>query len=103
MLAKRVLKRLLPNNLRQAVRRYFVSHNVRQLFGPKRLRLSRNEAVVTCVVKNGEFYIESFIRHYSRMGFRHIFFLDNGSTDRTLSIAQQYPNVSVCASDLPID
>jgi Glycosyl transferase family 2 len=101
MLAK--LKSLLPAGVRRTARQYCVSHSVRYLNGPKRLSLSCNEAVVTCVVKNGGFYIESFIRHYSRMGFRHIFFLDNGSTDSTIAVAQQYPNVSVCASDLPID
>jgi hypothetical protein len=37
------------------------------------------------------------------MGFRHIFFLDNGSTDQTIPIAQRYANVSVCQSPLPID
>jgi hypothetical protein len=36
------------------------------------------------------------------MGFRHIFFLDNGSSDETLSTAKQYDNVSICQSTLPI-
>jgi hypothetical protein len=97
------LKTLLPAKLRRSIRQSFVSHSVTHISGPKRLLLVHNEAVVTCVVKNGEFYLENFIRHYLHMGFRHIFFLDNGSTDRTISIAQQYPNVSVCASHLSID
>jgi glycosyltransferase involved in cell wall biosynthesis len=101
MLAK--VKSLLPAGLRRAIRQQFVSYSATHVSGPKRLRLARNEAVVTCVVKNGEFYIESFIRHYLRMGFRHIFFLDNGSTDNTIAIAQQHPNVSICASSLPIE
>jgi hypothetical protein len=37
------------------------------------------------------------------MGFRHIFFLDNGSTDQTISIARRCSNVSVWHCDLPID
>jgi len=37
------------------------------------------------------------------MGFRHIFFLDNGSTDWTISIAQQHPNVSISSCHLPIE
>ena len=98
-----IVKRLLPRKLRRVMRERLVAHSVRLLSGPRHLRLSPNEAVVTCVVKNGEFYIESFIRHYLKMGFRHIFFLDNGSTDQTISIARQHPNVSVCASELPID
>jgi hypothetical protein len=37
------------------------------------------------------------------MGFRHIFLLDNGSTDNTVSVAKRYKNVSVCTSYLPIE
>lgn len=101
--AKRLLKILLSPKLRRKIRESIVSMRVTHLFGPKRIRLSGNEAVVTCVIKNGEFYIEPFIRHYSQMGFRHIFFLDNGSTDQTISIGEKYNNVSFCQSDLPID
>jgi glycosyltransferase involved in cell wall biosynthesis len=85
------------------LRGYVVAHSVRHLSGPRRLQLARDEAVVTCVVKNGEFYIENFIEHYSQMGFRHIFFLDNGSSDQTIAIAQRHANVSVCTSNLPIE
>src|SRR5580765_2053058 len=99
----RLIKRLLPHKLRRLVRERLVAHSVRHLSGPRRLQLSGNEAIVTCVVKNGEFYVESYIRHYAEMGFRHIFFLDNGSTDGTVSIAQQYPNVTILRTDLPIE
>jgi hypothetical protein len=102
MSAKSVLKALLPPKWRHAMRERVVSRSVTHLFGPRSIRLARHEAVVTCVVKNGEFYLDSFIRHYSRMGFRHIFILDNGSTDQTISIAKSHNNVSVCASSLPI-
>jgi len=101
--AKDLVKRLLPPRLRGAIREGIVARNVTQLYGPKRIRLNQNEAAVTCVVRNGEFYVEAFIKHYSEMGFRHIFFLDNGSTDDTISIAKKYNNVSVCVSTLPID
>lgn len=103
MSAKRLLKLLLPPKWRRMIREHIVSMKVTHLYGPKRIRLSRNEAVVTCLVKNGEFYIESFIRHYSQMGFRHIFFLDNGSSDQTISIAKRHKNVSVCQCNLPVD
>lgn len=101
--AKSLLKLLLPRKWRRTIREHFVPLTVTHICGPKRIRLSGNEAIVTCVVKNGEFYIESFITHYSRMGFRHIFLLDNGSTDQTVPIAKQHTNVSVCRSNLPID
>ena len=103
MSPRHVLKHLLPSRYRQQLRRYLVSRSVRHLSGPRQLALSRGEAVVTCVVKNGEFYVQNFIEHYSRMGFRHIFFLDNGSSDQTIPIAQRYQNVSICTSSLPIE
>jgi hypothetical protein len=103
MAMKRLLKLLMPPKWRRKVQEQLVSMNVTHLCGPKSIRLSRTEAVVTCVVRNGEFYIEPFIRHYSQMGFRHIFFLDNGSSDQTISIAKKHKNVSVCESALPID
>jgi hypothetical protein len=54
-------------------------------------------------VRNGEDYVDSFLQHYFQLGCRHIFFLDNGSTDNTIPIAQQHPNVTVYSSDLPIN
>jgi len=103
MSAKERLKNLLPPKWRQILRERLVSLSVRPVYGPTTVQLANNEAVVTCVVKNGEFYIEPFIRHYSQIGFRHIFFLDNGSSDQTVSIAKRHSNVSVCSSSLPIE
>ena len=103
MSAKHLVKNILPTRWRHRIREHLVPVSVTRISGPKTVPLSRRDAVVTCVVKNGEFYIKSFIEHYSRLGFRHIFFMDNGSNDETVSIAQRYANVSICQSTLPID
>lgn len=103
MPVKSLLKLVLPPRLKRKIRECIVSMNVTHLYGPKSIRLSGNEAVVTCVVKNGEFYIEQFIRHYTQMGVRHIFFLDNGSSDQTILIGKRHKNVSICQSNLPIE
>ena len=97
-----LIKAVVPEKCRQKLREHLVSTSVTHVNGPRSLDLARNEAVVTCVVRNGEYYIESFIEHYLRMGFQHIFFLDNGSTDQTIAIAKTYSNVSICQSALPI-
>ena len=97
------LKSFVPPKLTEKVRQQLVALSVWHVFGPKRIPLSRNEAIVTCVVRNGEFYIESFIRHYQQMGFRHIVFLDNGSNDGTVALARKFQNVSVLRSTLPIE
>src|SRR5579862_8487263 len=100
---RRFLDLVVTPGLRRAARERLVSLSVTHLHGPRRVRLSRNEGAVTCVVRNGAFYVEAFIRHYTRMGFKHIFFLDNGSGDDTLSLIKKHDNVSVCTSSLPVD
>lgn len=100
---RNLLKSLIPDKFKGMIREQFARTQVSHILGPKMVQIAKDEAVVTCVVKNGEFYAESFINHYFEMGFRHIFFLDNGSTDETISIAKKYNNVSVCRSTLPIE
>ena len=99
---KHLLKSILPESFRRKLRERYVAARVCQIYGPKKVRLSPNEGIVTCVVKNGDFYLEAFVDHYTRKGFKHIFFLDNGSTDHTIELAKKYENVSVCQSGLPI-
>ena len=99
MSPKRMLK-ILPLRWRRKLREHAVALSVQHLHRPKSVHLAPDEAVVTCVVKNGEFSAEQFIRHYTQMGFRHIFFLDNGSTDRTISIATKHERMSASADPL---
>ena len=56
---------------------------------------SSKKPVVLCLVKNGEEFIADFIAHYTKLGFAHIVFLDNGSTDNTIDIATSFAHVSV--------
>jgi hypothetical protein len=100
---KQVVTDAVPQRWRRKAREQLVSFSVSHVCGPRRPRLSNNEGAVTCVVKNGAFYIEAFINHYLDMGFRHIVFLDNGSTDDTLSIAKRFSDVTVLRSGLPIE
>jgi hypothetical protein len=100
---KNVFKTLIPFWLREKIWQQFAATRIINLSGPQKISIAKDEAVVTCVVKNGEFYIESFIEHYSQMGFRHIFFLDNGSNDQTIELAKVKNNVSVFRCDLSIN
>jgi hypothetical protein len=65
------------------------------------LAFHSGDVIVLCRVRNGEQYIEPFVEHYSRLGVKHIFFLDNNSTDNTLSLASRFSNVSVYQTTLP--
>jgi hypothetical protein len=97
-----MLKKALPLKMRRWLREILVRLQVHHVSGSRRVDLADDEAAVTCVVKNGEVYLRSFIAHYLDMGFRHIFLLDNGSSDKTLAIAKECANVTVYRSDAPI-
>lgn len=60
-----------------------------------------DELIVVCLVRNGELYMKSFSEHYFSLGVKHIIFLDNNSTDETVSLARDYENVTVLRTKLP--
>jgi hypothetical protein len=101
--ARQALRRLLPQWCTRAIRDARIVRSIEHLHGTRSLALDDNEAVVTCVVKNGEYYLSAFIEHYLKCGFRHIFFLDNGSSDRTPAAAARYAETTVFRSCLPIE
>jgi hypothetical protein len=98
-----IVRGAVPEKWKRGLRQHILRFRINHIFGPRDVALARNEAAVTCVVKNGDFYLDSFVEHYSKMGFRHIFFLDNGSTDNTISLARKHRNVTVFECGLPID
>lgn len=87
------LKYLFPSIILQ--------NSVKHIHGSKNINYEIDELIVLCVVRNGETYIKSFIEHYFSLGVKQIVFLDNGSTDETISIASKYSNVSVLQTHCP--
>lgn len=92
----------LPRTLRKRWRDGQIAGNIQLIHGIRSVKLFPNEAAATCVVRNGEYYVGDFIKHYLNLGIKHIFVLDNGSTDRTIAIAAKHSNVSIYRSSLPI-
>jgi glycosyltransferase involved in cell wall biosynthesis len=80
---------------REQIMRLKLPSMVQHIYGPEQVNYALDELVVLCLVRNGAYYTKSFIEHYLKLGVRHIIFLDNGSTDDTIAIAQQYPNVTI--------
>ena len=74
---------------------------VRHVSGPRRVRYARDEAIVVCLAKDAAYHIGPFIEHYRQLGVRHIFLLDNGSSDATVRLASAHPLVSVFQTRLP--
>jgi glycosyltransferase involved in cell wall biosynthesis len=73
---------------------------IRHLHGPEEVTYAPDELVVVCLVRDGRPYLKSFIEHYFSLGVKHIVFLDNGSTDGTVSVAQSYENVTILQTEL---
>lgn len=74
---------------------------VRHVSGPVSIDCGVDDIVATCIVRNGELHLRSFIEHHFQLGVRHIVFLDNASTDQTPLIASTYDRVTVLHSALP--
>lgn len=85
----------------EAKRKRILSQSIIHLHGPESVNFEANELTVLCVVRNGGYYMESFLEHYFSLGVKQIVFLDNHSTDETVSIAQNYRNVTVLQTELP--
>lgn len=71
-----------------------------RVFGPDRVQYEKNQFVVVCLVKNGEEYLPSFLRHYRKLGARHFFFIDNESTDDTQPILRRQHDVTIYRTSL---
>ena len=73
----------------------------RHLSGPKRPKLLPEDVVLVCLIKNGAFWLEAFMKHYTGLGISHFVFVDNGSTDDTLNYLMGKDGVTIVQSLLP--
>jgi len=71
------------------------------LYGSGAVDYGMEELVVVCLLRNGRPYVGSFVEHYLSLGAKHLFFLDNGSTDGTVKALAERENVTVLRSELP--
>lgn len=53
------------------------------------------------IFKNEEMSIDLWLRHYIWMGVEHFFLIDNGSTDKTVEIANKYGKDKVTVISMP--
>src|SRR5215217_2340120 len=75
--------------------------SIEHLHGPEEVDYEPDELVVVCLVRDGRPYVNSFVEHYRSLGVKHLFFLDNGSTDGTVEALKNYDNSTVLRSTLP--
>lgn len=70
------------------------------LHGPEEVPVGDDEALLLCLVRDGELWIDAFIRHHLDLGVRHLFFLDNGSTDSTVDRIRACDRASAWRTEL---
>ena len=75
--------------------------SIEHLHGPEEMDYEPDELVVVCLVRDGRPYVKSFVEHYRSLGVKHLFFLDNNSTDGTVEALKNYENTTVLRSKLP--
>ncbi len=83
------------------LKKKMIDLKVRNLHGPDKVFLSDNDIIALCLVKNGEIYVDDFVKYYLNLGVKHIVFLDNGSSDRTVEFASKFDKVTVLQTDFP--
>jgi len=96
------VKSAIPDEWKERLRGLQFAASLSHLTGLAHVDVKPSDACVTCLIKNGSFYIDQFVGHYSALGFKHLFFLDNGSTDDTVARASRHRNVTVFRSTLPV-
>src|SRR5215217_7790388 len=85
----------------ERAQKWILHFNIEHVHGPEEVDYGPDELVVVCNVRDGRPYVKSFVEHYTSMGVKHLFFLDNGSTDGTVEALKEYDNVTVLQTTLP--
>jgi hypothetical protein len=85
----------------ERAQKWILHFNTEHVHGPEEVPYAEDELVVVCPVRDGRPYVKSFVEHYLSMGVKHLFFLDNGSTDGTVEALKGYDNVTVVRTALP--
>ncbi len=73
----------------------------RVLHGPARVTLADTDCAVVTMMKDAEWSVRPFIEHHLSRGARHLVVIDNGSRDRTVAIAAEFPQVTVVHNPMP--
>src|SRR5215210_5662270 len=76
-------------------------NSIEHLYGPEQVPYTEDELILVCLLRDGRPYLKSFMEHYASMGVKHLFFLDNGSTDGTIEALKGYDNTTVLRTTLP--
>ena len=74
----------------------------RHVFGPRSIKLAKDDVALICMFKNGSYYVAELIKHHRSIGVEHFLFIDNGSDDDTIQQLARFDNVTVVSNTLPV-
>lgn len=98
-------RKSVVEKVQERLRRYQHRRQLRRethhIHGPKHCFAPPGSVVLICLVRNGAYYLDSFLHYYRQLGVEHFVFIDNGSTDETVSLLKQEPNTAILQSHLP--
>jgi hypothetical protein len=83
------------------VRMALLPLRVHHVHGPNPIDRAPDELLAVTTVRNGIFYVGSFLEHHRRLGVAHFLVLDNGSTDGTVELLCEQPDVTVFRTAVP--
>ena len=100
---KRVISKLgdYTSKLKDKIQDWNLSYEIARIHGPENIELQKNEAAILCLAQNGAEFVDTFIEHHFTLGFKHLFIIDNNSSDDTVEKIKRYPAVTIYKSHLP--
>lgn len=102
---KNELKRPLwgaANRLREhVVRAGRLTGRVEHVHGPRNVECGPEELVVITLTRDASVWLDAWMDHHLALGAKHIFVLDNDSSDDTVERAVGFPHVSVYRTTMP--
>jgi len=80
--------------------KWYVLHNIHHVHGSRPSTGAAEEFTVVSLVKNVECFLDEFVLYYQMLGARHIYLIDNGSSDNTIEVSKRYDNVTLYSTSL---
>lgn len=81
---------------RRAAQRH-VGGRVRLLHGPAMTRLKDDQIALVIVGRDVGYFLDHHIRHHLALGVSHVIYMDNESSDDSIDIVRQFPNVTIAS------
>ena len=96
-----ILRRLWHRHIERRRRAHF-ARNLQHIHGPRTLDVPDGEVLAIVLVRNGSYYMDAFFAYYRGLGIKHFAFIDNGSTDDTITRLKTEPGVVIDICPLPL-